>query len=358
MSLQETNAGSVPGKRFQTPARGNRFTLTETMDLIQADADWIWETDAELRISWLSDNYEKVTGIDPASVLGHFPFDFLKHSTRTTDRAAQHLDDLQARRPFRDFVSELQGMPPECRLISVTGLPLFDEDGTFKGYRGITRNVTAMAEAIADLDGPTPAAADPQMIADQSHAPDPKLLLSALDAISDACCLYDADDRLIICNEATREIYKGIADVIRPGISFAEIIEAGIERGLWDPNDRSPDEWRELLRARIGGPIVSSVTFKFADGRVILHREAPTENGGRMGICTDITEQEQSAFRLASADKQSRRLLFDLERTIDAMTMGVVLLDDDLNVEIINPAFREIWGSNREKSRLVVPSAR
>ena len=344
MSLQETNAGSVPGKRFQTPARGNRFTLTETMDLIQADADWIWETDAELRISWLSDNYEKVTGIDPASVLGHFPFDFLKHSTRTTDRAAQHLDDLQARRPFRDFVSELQGMPPECRLISVTGLPLFDEDGTFKGYRGITRNVTAMAEAIADLDGPTPAAADPQMIADQSHAPDPKLLLSALDAISDACCLYDADDRLIICNEATREIYKGIADVIRPGISFAEIIEAGIERGLWDPNDRSPDEWRELLRARIGGPIVSSVTFKFADGRVILHREAPTENGGRMGICTDITEQEQSAFRLASADKQSRRLLFDLERTIDAMTMGVVLLDDDLNVEIINPAFREIWG--------------
>ncbi len=68
-----------------------------------------------------------------------------------------------------------------------------------------------------------------------------------------------------------------------------------------------------------------------------------------MGICTDITEQEQSARRLASADKQSRWLLFDLERTIEAMNIGVVLLDADLNVEIINPAFREIWAlSNGE----------
>lgn len=345
MSLQETGTGDGPGTRFQTPeSTRDRCSPVEAMDLIQAGADWIWETNADLRFSWLSESYEDVTGIDPAKVLGHFRFDFLKQSTRASDRAARHLEDLQARRPFRDFVYELQGARPECRLISTTGFPLFDEDGTFKGYRGIARNVTAMAQSLAELAGPRPAAGEAPTPAGKSDGPDSRLLLSALDAISDACCLYDADDRLIICNEATREIYRGIADVIRPGVSFSEIIEAGIERGLWDPNDRSPEEWRDLLLARGSGPAGSSVTFKFADGRVILHREAPTEGGGRMGICTDITEQEQSERRLASADKQSRRLLFDLERTIEAMTMGVVLLDDDLNVEIINPAFREIWG--------------
>ncbi len=101
--------------------------------------------------------------VDPARILGHFPFDFLKHATRTTDRAAQHLDDLQARRPFRDFVSDLQGMRPECRLISISGFPLFDEDGTFKGYRGVARNVTAMADALAELKGPAPQATEASM---------------------------------------------------------------------------------------------------------------------------------------------------------------------------------------------------
>src|SRR5690606_3515572 len=48
------------------------------MDLLEAASDWLWETDADLRFCWLSDNYQSVTGIDPASVIGRFRFDFLE----------------------------------------------------------------------------------------------------------------------------------------------------------------------------------------------------------------------------------------------------------------------------------------
>lgn len=350
MSHEEAGSGPFPDSRFQTPPMlPSRFARDEALELVQTGADWVWETDADLRFSWLSDNYESVTGIEPARILGRFRFDFLKHSTRASARATRHLEDLQARRPFRDFVYELQGARPECRLISISGFPMYDEAGAFLGYRGVSRNVTAMAEALVDLDDPG------RRGREAAHAPDSRLLLSALNAISDACCLYDADDRLIVCNDATRQIYDGIADVFRPGVSFDEIIETGIERGFWNLTDRSIEEWRAQLQARRSGPVVSSTTFRLADGRVVLHREAPTENGGRMGICTDITEQEQNARRLEGADKNSRRLFYDLERTIEVMTVGVVLYDSDLKIEIVNPAFRAIWGLPTDDLKVGTP---
>lgn len=36
-------------------------------ELVAAGADWVWETDAELRFSGLSENYQAATGIDPDS---------------------------------------------------------------------------------------------------------------------------------------------------------------------------------------------------------------------------------------------------------------------------------------------------
>ncbi|TGP40780.1 hypothetical protein EN872_16915, partial [bacterium M00.F.Ca.ET.229.01.1.1] len=72
--------------------------------LVEAGSDWIWETDAELRFSWLSQGYQAATGIDPAEVLGRFRFDFLNQVLKGNRSAAGHLEDLQAHRPFRDFV--------------------------------------------------------------------------------------------------------------------------------------------------------------------------------------------------------------------------------------------------------------
>jgi PAS domain-containing protein len=86
-------------------------------ELVDAGSDWIWETDAELRFSWLSETYQAATGIDSATVLGRFRFDFLKQVLKGSRNAAAHLEDLQARRPFRDFVYELKGGRADCRWV-------------------------------------------------------------------------------------------------------------------------------------------------------------------------------------------------------------------------------------------------
>src|SRR4051812_32927026 len=106
------------------------LSVNELLSLVGAGADWIWETDAELRFSWFSDNYLEVTGLAPETVLGRRRFDFLKQVSSGSVSVAAHLADLDARRPFRNFVYELNGARPDCRWISITGHPRFNADGS------------------------------------------------------------------------------------------------------------------------------------------------------------------------------------------------------------------------------------
>ena len=59
----------------------------------------------------------------PEKVLGRFRFDFLKQGPNGSKDAEAHLDDLQSRRPFRDFVYEFTAGRADCRWVSITRLP-------------------------------------------------------------------------------------------------------------------------------------------------------------------------------------------------------------------------------------------
>ena len=133
------------------PCAPRTFSANELFELTDAGCDWIWETDAELRFSWLSESYETVSGISPDKVLGRFRFDFLKQASSGSKTAAAHLEDLQARRPFRNFVYEMKDGREDCRWISITGYPRFDAEGGFAGYRGIASNVTGVAACFEEL---------------------------------------------------------------------------------------------------------------------------------------------------------------------------------------------------------------
>jgi len=333
-------------------------STADASELIWAGADWIWETDADLRFSWVSDNYESVTGISPAAVLGRFRFDFLNMVARGKENAAAHLEDLQARRPFRDFVYRLKGAKAECRWISSTGFPQFDAKGAFVGYRGIGRNVTALAASLADL-GAVPqaervskSAMSKRFGGDAGHV---ELMMTALNTMSDAFCSYDGDNRLVLYNQALVAMYKGLEDVIQPGVSFETLLSTGLERGLWDTQELSAEEWKARLTTKRRDSDNSPSVLRFADGRFVMHREMRAEDGGTIAICTDITELETRQAEVESANRNKKLLLFDLERTIDSMKMGVVLLDSDLKAEIINRAFYDIWNVQPEDVEVGVP---
>jgi PAS domain-containing protein len=168
-------------------------------------------------------------------------------------------------------------------------------------------------------------------------------MMAALDAMNDALCYYDANNVLVFHNEAMLEMYSGVADVIRPGVRFAEIIDEGLSRGIWDTGGAAPADFREAVLDKRRDAPQSKMTINFTDGRSILHREVRDAQGGTISICTDVTEHQGWKEKLTSAAQRSSELLSDLQRTIDAMTMGIVILDADLKAELVNRAFYDIW---------------
>jgi len=325
-----------------------RFSPSELEQLVEAGADWIWQSNANHHFIYFSESVEAATGLKPARALGKSWFDFFSTSARDNKQYAAHVADLKALRPFRDFIYEVAKPTDNCRWVSVSGFPRFDRNGDFAGYTGSGRNVTAMVEALDELRETRRALSLKQsrerlvhdVDAGKSHA---EQLMAALNAMHDAFSYYDADDKLVLYNDAMVDMYAGLEDVIRPGIGFERLVRAGAERGVFATRGTPVDEWCEEVLAKRRDNAQWEQVVSFADGRFCMHREIRTEDGGTIGICTDITDLKTREEELARAKASSELLSSDLTRTIDIMQMGVVVLDSDLQAEIINRAFYSIW---------------
>jgi diguanylate cyclase (GGDEF)-like protein/PAS domain S-box-containing protein len=123
-----------------------RLSEGRLSSLLSLSADWIWEQDANLRFSYLSDGMAAATGIGPEQLLGQS-----RLSDGIFNAPAEALAAYQAcidgRQPFRDFTYGLTRADGVERFVCVSGEPVFDEGGTFLGYRGVGRDVTQAALA-------------------------------------------------------------------------------------------------------------------------------------------------------------------------------------------------------------------
>jgi PAS domain S-box-containing protein len=116
--------------------------------LFEAASDWFWETDADHRRTYLSPNFEQITGLKVADYLGKRREQYGDTSINA-DGWRQHIATIEAQRPFRDFVFRDQQAERDGKSVwaKVSGVPVFAPDGTFRGYRGTGSIVTAQVEA-------------------------------------------------------------------------------------------------------------------------------------------------------------------------------------------------------------------
>jgi signal transduction histidine kinase len=129
--------------------------------------------------------------------------------------------------------------------------------------------------------------------------PGGRQLLEALESISEGFSIYDADDRLVLCNRRYRELlYPGIEDTVVPGMPFEEIIRGAAERGLIaDAIDRV-DAWIEERlehHRKPGGPHLQ----RRSHDRWIQVSEYKTANGGTVAVYADVTPLKRSEAVLA-----------------------------------------------------------
>jgi class 3 adenylate cyclase/HAMP domain-containing protein len=124
-------------------------------------------------------------------------------------------------------------------------------------------------------------------------------LSDAIESISEGFSLYDSNDRLVICNSMYRTLlYPGMADGIKPGMTFESIIRRAAARGYIADAQGRVEEWVEQRMARHREPGGSHVQRR-SEGRWIMVSERKTEDGGTVAVYSDITTLKEREEELA-----------------------------------------------------------
>lgn len=156
---------------------------------------------------------------------------------------------------------------------------------------------------VADLIAQQQALAEAQREAQQARA----LLDDAIEALPEGFALFDAQDRLVICNAEFRKLYHLAQSVIVPGRTFEEMLRFGVRQGQYPDAAGREEEWvaQRLAQHRAAN---QAVIQQLPDGRWLQIEERRTPQGGIAGVRADVTELVRKEQLLAAANDKLARL--------------------------------------------------
>ena len=129
-------------------------------------------------------------------------------------------------------------------------------------------------------------------------------LTDAIESISEGFSLYDADDRLIVCNTVYGELlYPGMGTPA-PGTPYQMLIRNAAEQGLVEDAKGRVDEWVDERLAKHRQPREPHVQRR-ADGRWVQINERKTTEGGTVAVYTNITEIKRAEEELREAKRKA-----------------------------------------------------
>ena len=245
-----------------------RLSQDRLRDYATVTDGWLFETDHENRFVWMSDNVEKVVGVKPEWHYGKTREEISAQGEKIPGWQ-EHLEVLRRREPFFDFVFPRKG-PDRTQWLKVSGVPIFDDDGGFQGYRGkgsdITRQITAENEAQASR----------------------RLLASAVESLNEVFVLWDNNDRIVLCNQKFREINAAFIRQCEPGTLFEDHIRAGLKVGAY-PDAIGREEIWFSERLALHKAAAEPIEIERQDGRWILLTEQRLPDGSTVSVSTDIS---------------------------------------------------------------------
>ncbi|QUT05801.1 PAS-domain containing protein [Sphingobium phenoxybenzoativorans] len=226
--------------------------------------------------------------------------------------------------------------------MSVNAFSMFE---TAISLEAMVRDRTSQLEdALAKL-----ATANADLAEAHGHADAARMRLrDAIDSINEGFVLFDADDRLVLFNEAYLGFWPELAPHVREGIGFADIAKLAAEHLQPLGAAVAPDRWVSDRLAQHGVADGGHVQA-LADGRWVQINELRTSEGGIVGIYTDITEVKAEDARARALELAERNLI--LQSTLDTLSEGVCMFDSSRRLSAWNGALGRLLGVSGDPER-------
>ena len=298
---------TIVGGQINTLRRKLRESEARFRGLTEMSSDFYWESDAEHRLTDRSSADKKVSTVSVfrhGAQLGERRWEIPYLSPDEAGWRA-HRAVLDAHRPFRDFELSRLGTDGTERHISISGDPVFDAFGAFKGYGGIGTDITARKRSE-------------QALRDGAE----KLRLFA-DNVPAMTASWDENLRCRFANKVFAEFF-GVAVEDSIGKHAREVLGEEVYREI-------EGHFVQVLQ---GHPVTYQRTRKLQNGesRYLEIKLLPHigDQGAVLGcfdVTTDITEHKQAEERLQRVAHRDtltglpNRLLFN-DRLDQAISLG------------------------------------
>jgi PAS domain S-box-containing protein len=287
-------AEAPTASQFDQHARDIEVALGERERRWQArmrlSADWHWETDAELKITWVSQDLASLVklGVQPADLIGH-RLDAVPVFEPPDGGWAPVLERALQRKTLRDVLIEVRRRGRSPVFVALNARPHVDDQGRFGGYEGVGRDVTDSRLAYVRL-------AD----SERRHS-----MMAELAA--DWYWQTDAEHRIVEVGPVARQILGNrIDDVL--GRSRWQAYPDGASAGEWAAH-RAELEAQQPFRGfefslRQGGHALRWVSISG-----LPRFDAKQQFLGYHGVGRDITLKKRAERLLLTRNEQLERLV-------------------------------------------------
>lgn len=293
-------------------------------DFAEVASDWLWETDAEHRYTYVSANVEKDSGRPAAYYLGKRRGEDLQVDVNP-EATGFVVGKMESRLPFKNYVSARRRADGSVWYAKTSGTPIFADDAAFLGYRGASSNVTAEVEA--------------RQQAEAAH----KQLVDSIEVMPAGVMIYDRDERLVLANARVREMFPNGAAVLAPGTTRQAQLEFIVNRGTLAGALPGGEAWiRERMAAFRSSP--QTIVMPFFDGRWMQHVGCKSADGSTISVIIDVTDLKRTEQELLAAKRQSDEALALLDTLQSAAPIGFAFVDLSFRYVRVNDALAAING--------------
>lgn len=165
-------------------------------------------------------------------------------------------------------------------------------------------------------------------------------LNAVLENMAQGLCMFDGEQRLIVCNTRYASMYGLSPEMVKPGTTFREILEHRIANDTYAGEDHE-----NYIRERLEAVSERTRSVKYqqlGDGRFIAIAHAPIAGGGWVATHEDITEQKQAEQALMESEARFRAIF-------DNSPFCMNLKDTEGRYLFANKRYEEWWGYGFEK---------
>jgi nitrogen-specific signal transduction histidine kinase len=169
------------------------------------------------------------------------------------------------------------------------------------------------------------------------------LLSEAIEGLPHGFELYDADDRLVMCNEVAIRLQPHLKGIMKPGMKFETAARLAAESGFVPEAIGRIDEWVEERMALHRAPS-DAIERRNADGRWYVISESMTRDGGIVCMRTDITERKQADVALVAAKEQAElassaktEFLANMSHDLRTPLNAIIGFADIMKAEMLGP---------------------